>query len=364
MSKSTYTANKSSKPGSGTDTSTTLPSSPIYLPSTVASAEEWWTSLREDFHARISQSPEQEPESTGLEAAFGGRCLESFGKWDRDTSSLKTYQVSLWTGQQELWSGSFPPSGTMRSGIAYRLHPLVPRTSVGGGGVLPTWTTPQAQDAKHSGHGLSDQQRDLLSVEVVKTGMWPTPKAQNATGAGEHGQGGRDLQTVVHMWPTPRASEIDYSDKIQGLHGMNYIAKDGREWGINLTGAVKTWPEQMWPTPKTPTGGGQVERTTPGGGIRKLEDKVSQIEGYNTGQLNPGFVEFLMGVPQGWTSLEPLDPAAYQRWLTEPHWEAGEWPGVERVATGVKDRVARLKMLGNGIVPMCIAKFLGALTTR
>jgi hypothetical protein len=30
-----------------------------------------------------------------------------------------------------------------------------------------------------------------------------------------------------------------------------------------------------------------------------------------------------------------------------------EWPGVPRVATGVPDRVARLRMLGNGWVPQC-----------
>jgi len=31
---------------------------------------------------------------------------------------------------------------------------------------------------------------------------------------------------------------------------------------------------QMWLTPKTPTGGGQNYRTTPGGGLRKLEDQA------------------------------------------------------------------------------------------
>ena len=35
------------------------------------------------------------------------------------------------------------------------------------------------------------------------------------------------------------------SDKAVGFHGVNYIAKDGREWGMNLTTAVK-----MFPTPK------------------------------------------------------------------------------------------------------------------
>jgi len=60
----------------------------------------------------------------------------------------------------------------------------------------------------------------------------------------------------------------------------------------------------MWPTPKRPSGGGQMERATPGGGIRKLEDRVSQIEGYNTGALNPQFCEHLMGYPKNWTEVD------------------------------------------------------------
>ena len=123
-------------------------SGPIYLPSMVNSAEDWWTSLREGSPAKTSVSPETVPASTGLEAAFGGKCLESFGKWDQDTSSLRTYQASFWEDKPVLWSESFPPSGTMRSGTAYRLRPLVPHTSVGGGGAL--LPTPGAQDGFRS----------------------------------------------------------------------------------------------------------------------------------------------------------------------------------------------------------------------
>ena len=101
-----------------------------------------------------------------------------------------------------------------------------------------------------------------------------------------------------------------------------------------------------WPTPKTPTGGGQGERQTLGGGIRKLEDaliintglldqdspstngksrglwvsvqardwKGRQGQSYKglatdlpeqvKGKLNPDWVEQLMGLTVGWTALD------------------------------------------------------------
>lgn len=58
----------------------------------------------------------------------------------------------------------------------------------------------------------------------------------------------------------------------------------------------------MWPTPKTPTGGGQAFRRTKGGGLRKLEDAVVLVDGI--GPLNPEFVEWMMGFPKDWTEAK------------------------------------------------------------
>lgn len=55
----------------------------------------------------------------------------------------------------------------------------------------------------------------------------------------------------------------------------------------------------------------------------------------------------------GWTSLEPLTEL---RVPTVEQWRDGTWElGVPRVGTGIKDRVNRLKAIGNGQVPQAAA---------
>jgi hypothetical protein len=76
------------------------------------------------------------------------------------------------------------------------------------------------------------------------------------------------------------------------------------------------------------------------------------------GQLNPNWVEALMGYPRGWTdikkdnvSMANVYPAA---WLNSA-WE----DGIPRVVSGINAgiRIKRLKGLGNSIVPQ-IAVYL------
>lgn len=67
--------------------------------------------------------------------------------------------------------------------------------------------------------------------------------------------------------------------------------------------------------------------------------------------LNPDWVEWLMGWPIGWTSPAPITELQWLNWSVDPA-DVGEIP---RLATGVKDRVNRLKALGNGQVPAVVA---------
>jgi hypothetical protein len=93
------------------------------------------------------------------------------------------------------------------------------------------------------------------------------------------------------LWPTITAHTPDMESS--GPKGNS---------GTYLAGAVKSWL-----TPKVPSGGSQTERTTAGGGLRKLEDQTQT----QAGKLNPRWVETLQGVCMGWTS--PSCPASVIR---------------------------------------------------
>lgn len=72
-----------------------------------------------------------------------------------------------------------------------------------------------------------------------------------------------------------------------------------------------------------------------------------------------------MGWPRGFTSLEPLTtldwPALEGRWPSGPGEPQHDWEP-PRVARGVKNRVNRLKALGNGQVSICAAEAWRILT--
>ncbi len=92
---------------------------------------------------------------------------------------------------------------------------------------------------------------------------WPTPTARDwkSGSSNLHGKNSRPLNEVVKMWPTPRASDADKG--IRSPEGAAAEIARKKLNGVDLPTAI---------------GGGQ---------------------------LNPMWVEWLMGYPSGWTALEP-----------------------------------------------------------
>jgi len=95
------------------------------------------------------------------------------------------------------------------------------------------------------------------------------------------------------MWPTPTCNMVsggpnhDSPSVIQGKHGLN------------LAGAVKMWPT---PTSLAPAKNGYNEAGN-SCGLVAIKQRIHSEDPTATGQLNPQWVEWLMGFPLGWTDL-------------------------------------------------------------
>ena len=100
--------------------------------------------------------------------------------------------------------------------------------------------------------------------------------------------------------------------------------------------------ENPWPTPTKSDGSGGPGVSGRAGGLN-LRTAVG-------GQLNPAWVERMMGWPDGWTDLALREP------VPVPTGWGEDWEGdVSHTVTGVPHRTSRLKALGNGQVPQAAA---------
>ncbi len=115
-------------------------------------------------------------------------------------------------------------------------------------------------------NGIAYQQRPLVPLtDVTASSYWPTPRASMAHG--------------------PSAAEIAAGDPM-----------------CRLETAVLVRP---WPTPTARLGeqrGAQAKRYSDPKRSNDLDDAVAASG--TIGQLNPTWIEWLMGFPEGWTDLE------------------------------------------------------------
>lgn len=197
-----------------------------------------------------------------------------------------------------------------------------------------------------------------LRDQVSNSQNWPTVQARDWKGPSGRSMKGQefDLPTAVKKYPTPLASSC---------HGANHNSpsrkKDGA-YSINLEGAVKKYPT---PTACAAKGSSDASLTRADGRDRtndRIDHAVFAQSG--GGQLNPNWVEWLMGWPIGWTDLTATR-LIQPDWANDPANLPIDHPDyTPRVATGIKHRAARIKCIGNGQVPQCAATAFVILADR
>ena len=122
----------------------------------------------------------------------------------------------------------------------------------------------------------------------------------------KYSQGGTPLTMAVRqMYPTPNTQ--DHKTNLgEDLENWKKRAKEKKKQGINLQFALRQ-AVQMYPTPTTRD---YKDSTISNSHQNRNSDSLPikmMREGKLGGKLNPNFVEFLMGYPQQWTKIEPIE---------------------------------------------------------
>ena len=252
-------------------------------PSKEPNGVEKSTSLPQVFLANLSVLPANEKVKVMTETD-GLTPSESYGRWDQDSHCWKTSQACL-IGMEDVTSEkyleSFPKAGLMQDGRLFQRLKLEPRIGAIGSGL---WLTPRAQETGENPANFVKRMGDRNSTKYGSLSsqvMWPTPMLP-----GNGGTNGKAKLKRMLNFPTPRAQD--------GPHGP----------ARGSLGDVVRWATPIKRDCRTLKG---AKRSPNALGTEPLVVQVG-------GQLNPPWVEWLMGWPIGWTDLKPLGTDRWQEW--------------------------------------------------
>jgi hypothetical protein len=161
-------------------------------------------------------------------------------------------------------------------------------------------------------------------TEENESGFWPTPTCMAGAmylESNAHKRNSMSLASAVHYWITPMAR--DYKG-----HTNNPKA---RGYGGTLPDQVKEMeeanmgmPAKLWPTSQA-----SDNRNRGGAGSRAIQRRqekgkqigLGQSVSATSGALNPEWVEWLMGWPRNWTSLDKMENRAFDLWHDSFIWK-------------------------------------------
>ena len=311
----------------------------------------------EASRARTFQPQEKAPALTAPAPGSGGKCTELSMRYDRNSHSWKTH-LCLWAEDLPESSVILPKSGTMRNGLCWERTTWEPRTSGNASGYLHMIPTPTACNAPNKGsHSRGPQSlMDVASTGWMPGMMWPTATTKGLDG----GSNSRKALLKKGVWiGTPTASGKKRSEKFREGNKLpnphefvemfpSPLASDHKRRGPNSrqqglsefvrmfpTPQARDWKDSgssqgnrkspnlgtiasMYPTPRTKgmcggTGSYQKMKDLEAKGIITPDERKQMTAG-SGGQLNPTWVEWLMGWPLEWTALKPLATGKFLQW--------------------------------------------------
>ena len=200
---------------------------------------------------------------------------ESYAWYDQNSLSWRTWQRSLIEGWTS-FSGNFTKQGMMQNGQLYQQVLWEPVIREADGGSLPTPRANQAMAAN-------------LNLPSIKNHQYP------------------NLETVVSQLPTPTASDVEggVATDVQYKNGNYFrVNNKGERWGVKLRDAVAILPT---PTARDYKDSGENMNYKKAAKKGRLPGVIVESRSTQTGKdtnLNPHFVEEMMGYPIGWTDLK------------------------------------------------------------
>ena len=171
----------------------------------------------------------------------------------------------------------------------------------------------KAQELTENGQECGKKWQGSFAKYDPSMSMWKTPQCSFI----------EDSVWFLDSWPRwglmrhgecweHQTLELNITEREFGLlpDGVNFFhtPTTGKDGGSNSRKALKKRKEAIWPTPTTPSGGGNAG----GSGAHKNAIKNGT---YIPSSINPNLYEWLMGWPQGWTDLKPLETDKCHRWL-------------------------------------------------
>ena len=261
-----------------------------YKPLPETRGEELLTLYRAGFLAKTLAQLEKEQELTERAAGCGEKWRASFTKYSPDSRSWKTHQCSL-LGDLAPFSETWPQWGLMRDGECWEQQTLAHHIRGTEFGLLPN-----GLDSFHTPNTLGLNGGSNSRKALKKRLMFLTPVKSEGNGSAAFKLTHAVEASMGRIMPKMQKNPHKW-EQFQSWASLN--ARDWKDSGASQRNR------------KSPNLGTQVHWTTPVSDdtshrTKKYAQGGTPLSMQAGGQLNPTWVEWLMGWPLGWTDLKPL----------------------------------------------------------